>query len=131
MGPLFQFACDGMVVSCSGRRVRAGILLGLVLVCPIFVGAQGAPQGTVGQVDGKDVSVEGGTAAREGMDDPGRENYVSNGSIVTVHSGSARMKIFAGGEVSICGPAKFTVLLSEDAITLAVNFGRVRIRLPA
>jgi hypothetical protein len=92
--------------------------------------AQDAPRGTVGVVDGRDVSVEGGAAASSGSDDPGRENYVSNGSIVTVHSGSARMKIFAGGEVDICGPAKFTVLLSEDAITLAVNFGRVRVQLP-
>jgi hypothetical protein len=129
MGLPFQFAGYRAAVSSVARGVLAGIL-GLVLMCPIGVQAQGAPEGTVGQVDGKDVSVEGGAAARPGTDDPGRENYVSNGSIVTVHSGSARMKIFAGGEVNICGPAKFTVLVSEDAITLAVNFGRVRVRLP-
>ena len=41
------------------------------------------------------------------------------------------LTLFAGGEVDICGPAKFTVLLSGDAITLALNFGRVRVNLPA
>jgi hypothetical protein len=133
MDPQFQFASGGTAVPFSARLAPAGILLWLFLLlgCPVFVRAQDAPRGTVGQVDGRDVSVEGGAAAREGSDDPGLEDYVSNGSIVTVHSGSARMKLFAGGEVSICGPAKFTVLLSEDAITLAVNFGRVRVKLPA
>jgi hypothetical protein len=130
MGLPFQFAFGGIVVCFSRRRVPAGILLGMFYLFPTLVRAQDAPRGTVGQVDGRDVSVEGGAAATQGMDDPGRENFVSNGSIVTVYSGSARMKIFAGGQVSVCGPAKFTVLLSQDAITLAVNFGRLRVRLP-
>jgi hypothetical protein len=39
--------------------------------------------------------------------------------------------LFAGGEVGVCGPAKFTVLLSGDAVTLALNFGRLRVELPA
>ena len=56
--------------------------------------------------------------------------YVMNGSIVTVHSGNGKMTLFSGGEVEICGPAKFTVLLSGDAITLALNFGRLRVQLP-
>jgi hypothetical protein len=130
MSTRFQFASHGCLVSSRRERRTLGILLGLILMSPITARAQGAPLDTIGQVDGRDVSIEGGAAARPGMDDPGRENYVSNGSIVTVHSGSARMKLFAGGEVSICGPAKFTVLLSEDSITVAVDFGRVRVRLP-
>jgi hypothetical protein len=51
---------------------------------------------------------------------------VVNGTVVTVHSGQALLTLFAGGQVSICGPAKLTVLLSGDAITLALDFGRVR-----
>jgi hypothetical protein len=130
MGLPFQFVPGAEARSRSARLLLAGILLGTFSLYPMALRAQDAPRGTVGEVDGRDVSVEGGAAASSGSDDPGRENYVSNGSIVTVHSGSARMKIFAGGVVDICGPAKFTVLLAEDAITLAVNFGRVRVQLP-
>jgi len=57
--------------------------------------------------------------------------YVSSGSIVTVHAGQARMTLLAGGQIQICGPAKFTVLESGGAITLALNFGRMRAELPA
>jgi hypothetical protein len=57
--------------------------------------------------------------------------YVSNGSAVTVHSGKARLTLLAGGELDICGPAKFTMLTSGNEITLALNFGRLHVQLPA
>jgi hypothetical protein len=82
-------------------------------------------------VQGQDISVESGTAANSGTSRSAPGIYVVNGSVVTVHSAKARMTLFAGGKVDICGPAKFTVLLSGDAITLALNFGRVRVSLPA
>ena len=56
---------------------------------------------------------------------------VGNGSVVTVHAGDARLTLVSGGEVDICGPAKFTLLQSGAAITLALDFGRVRVQLPA
>ena len=57
---------------------------------------------------------------------------VANGNEVTVHSGEARMQLVDGGEISVCGPAKFTVLAdSEGAITLALDFGRMHVDLPA
>ncbi|MBZ5695185.1 MAG: hypothetical protein LAN36_07475 [Acidobacteriia bacterium] len=107
------------------------LLLGMLLGCPILARAQDAPPGAAGRIEGKDVSVESGTPARGGAAATAPSIYVANGSIVTVHSGQARMTLFAGGEVDICGPAKFTVLLSGDAVTLALNFGRVRVQLPA
>jgi hypothetical protein len=85
----------------------------------------------VGRVQGQDISVESGTAANNGTARSAPGIYVLNGSVVTVHSAKARMTLFAGGKVDICGPAKFTVLLSGDAITLALNFGRVRVSLPS
>jgi hypothetical protein len=42
----------------------------------------------------------------------------------------ARMVLLAGGEIETCGPAKFTLLQSGGAITLALNFGRVHVLLP-
>ena len=41
------------------------------------------------------------------------------------------MTLSAGGQMDICGPAKFTVLESGGAITLALNFGRMHVQIPA
>jgi len=83
----------------------------------------------VGRIAGKDISVEDGIRTNAGTSAEGTD--VSNGSVVTVHSGKARLTLLTGGQVEICGPAKLTVLLSGDAITLALNFGRLRAELPA
>jgi len=108
----------------------AGILLALFALSPI-ARAESAPPGAVARVDGNDISIESGTAAQNGSSSVAPGIYVSNGSTVTVHAGHARMTLFAGGTVIICGPAKFTVLTSADAITVALNFGRLRVELPA
>ena len=107
------------------------LAVALLWLGPAVTHAQNAPPGAVGRVQGQDISVESGTAANNGTARSAPGIYVVNGSVVTVHSAKARMTLFAGGKVDICGPAKFTVLLSGDAITLALNFGRVRVSLPA
>jgi hypothetical protein len=123
-----QFARD-----CAARAVRSGVFACLVILlfscCAASARAGDAPSGTVGRIEGPDVSVEGGVGGGSSVLTP--ILYVSNGSNVTVHSGKAHMAFFAGGRVQICGPAKFTVLLSGDAITLALNFGRLHVELPA
>ena len=48
-----------------------------------------------------------------------------------MHDGKARLTLVAGGQVDICGPAKFTLLQSGASITLALNFGRIHLQLPA
>ena len=127
----FQFT-PGSATSSAPMRVALAILaLALLWLNAPVARAQDAPPGAVGRVQGKDISVENGTAANNGTARSAPGIYVLNGSVVTVHSAKARMTIFAGGKVDICGPAKFTVLLSGDAITLALNFGRVRVSLPA
>jgi hypothetical protein len=109
----------------------AAFLLALALFAPSALRAQ-LPPGTIGQVEGKDVSVEGGTPV---PDMPARATiqniFVSNGGIVTVHSGQARLTLLAGGHLDICGPAKFTLLQTGAAVTVALNFGRLRVQLPA
>ena len=116
-------------------RVASGKLALLLLSLFILRGgmaeAQQTPATPVGRVEGNDISVQGEAT-------PGNDNetitpsmYVGNGSVVTVHSGQARMTLFGGGEVDICGPAKFTLLQSGGAITLALDFGRMRVRIPS
>jgi hypothetical protein len=130
MFPRFQFAYRTIRPSQRGSAPRRLLALGLLLFCFAPVRAQEAPPGTIGRVEGKDISVEGTAAASGGNATTAPSIYVSNGSVVTVHSGLARMVLAAGGEIEICGPAKFTLLQSSAAITLALNFGRVHVLLP-
>jgi len=94
---------------------------------------QDAPPGAIGRVEGHDVSVDNGTTADNSPAavTPGTPSFVFNGSVLTVHDGKARLTLVAGGQVDICGPAKFTLLQSGVSITLALNFGRVHLQLPA
>jgi hypothetical protein len=93
--------------------------------------AQNSPTQAIGRIEGADVSVDSGMPASVATANAPASIYVSNGSAVTVHSGKARLTLFAGGELDICGPAKFTILTSGDAITLALNFGHLHVQLPA
>lgn len=93
--------------------------------------AQDAPAGTIGRVEGPDISVESGSPAGLGASASSPGIYVVNGSVVTVHSGQARMTLASGGQLGICGPAKFTVLESGSGITLALSFGRIHVEIPA
>jgi hypothetical protein len=102
----------------------------LVFLGPALAQDQSAPTGAVAEIEGKDISVDGGTSPRT-VAGSAVAIFVSSGNSVIVHSGHARMHLFAGGEVEICGPAKFTILTSGNAITLALNFGRVKADLPA
>ena len=130
MFPRFQFARRHLRPSRGGFALWRLLTLGILLWCCTPLHAQDAPPGTIGRVEGKDISVEGAAAAGGGNAAGAPSMYVSNGSVVTVHSGLARMVIAAGGEIEICGPAKFTLLQSGGAITLALNFGRVHVILP-
>jgi hypothetical protein len=106
------------------------ILLGLILGHSPVVRGEQAFAGMVGSIEGNDVSVQGPSAPDNSNETITRSILVGSGSVVTVHSGQARMTLLTGGEVDICGPAKFTLLQSGGAITLAVELGRMRVRLP-
>ena len=73
----------------------------------------------------------GGGGAAANIPTAGGLSYVFNGSIVTVHTGRAKLTFAVGGEVDICGPAKITVLDSAGSITLALSIGRIHLQLPA
>lgn len=105
-------------------------VLAAVLVCALHVTADQALV-IVGHLQGSDASVETATAGSDTISSAEAGVDVANGSIVTIHSGQAHMTLKSGGSVDICGPAKLTLLQSGTAITLALNFGRVRVQLPA
>jgi hypothetical protein len=114
-------------------RLRVVSLLGAVIFLGFasFACAQEAPPGAVGRIEGNDISVDSGTAASIASAIASPSMFVANGGVITVHSGQARLMLASGGQIDICGPAKLTVLESSGAITIALNFGRVRSELPA
>ena len=123
----FQFASGRSTVSPPARSVFVRLSLVVLFLYPVAIRADTAPSNAVGRIEGRDVSVESGP----GGTTTSPKATVANGNVVTVHSGKARMTLFSGGKIEICGPAKFTLLLSGQAITMALNFGRVRAELPA
>jgi hypothetical protein len=52
-----------------------------------------------------------------------------SGSDVTVKSGQAHIDLIEGGNISICGPAHFSVLKSAGTITLALDNGTIHARI--
>src|SRR3984885_2642484 len=118
------------------RRIVVLPVLALtaILACPQMSRGQQPPPGAVGRVEGMDVSVDNGTTADNSSAAaaaPGSPSFVFSGSVLTVHDGKARLTLLAGGQVDVCGPAKFTLLQSGPSITLALNFGRIHLQLPA
>src|ERR1700685_3640900 len=118
------------------RRIVVLPVLALtpILACPQMSRGQQPPPGAVGRVEGMDVSVDNGTTADNSSAAaaaPGSPSFVCSGSVLTVHDGKARLTLLAGGQVDVCGPAKFTLLQSGTSITFALNFGRIHLQLPA
>jgi hypothetical protein len=109
------------------RAVPFLLLQGLILcalVSPVF--GQGSPE-TVGRIEGDDLAIKGQVSLlREGGHSAAE---LVSGAEVTVRTGLARITLADGGEVDICGPAQFTVLKSGGSLTLALNQGRVHVRI--
>jgi hypothetical protein len=115
----------------SAHSFAPFVVFALLLFAPALVRAQQTPPGTIGRIEGADISVDGGTAAANGSAGVTPSIYVTSGSVITVHSGKAQMMLNGGGQIDICGPAKFTLLQSTDAVTLALSFGRMHVQLSA
>lgn len=110
------------------RRICSYGLLGGLLF-GLLAGAAGAQTATepVGLIEGDDFAVKG-QASRELAN--GRSSTpLASGAEVTVRSGSARIELTGGGEIGVCGPARFTLLRSGTSLTLALDFGQVQARL--
>ena len=103
----------------------------LLLACGIFA-THAAAQTTapiLGEIAGDDISVLGPSHIVQ--ETSSRAITFGGGSTVIVHAGKARVEFVGGGELEICGPAKFTVLASGEALTVALSFGRVHVKIDA
>src|SRR5579864_8905110 len=111
---------------------KSGVLVAsLLLACGIFV-TRAAAQATapiLGEIAGDDISVLGPSHIVNRSSS--RAITFGGGSAVIVHAGKARVEFVGGGELEICGPAKFSVLASGEALTVALSFGRVHVKFDA
>ena len=106
-------------------------LLLAALVWPVSAGQQtAAPNAVVvGRLYGEDLAVQNAVSFESNFGFS--TALLASGSDVTVRSGRAQIDLMRGGSVAICGPAHFTLLESGGAITLALDYGRVRPQLEA
>src|SRR5208282_4784435 len=108
---------------CRSVCTLAVLAAAALSVPPAFAQNAGAP---VGRIEGDDISVRGEVQAAH---ENGR-TYMSleSGSQVTVRSGRARIELAGGGEIGVCGPARFSLVRAGASLTLALDYGRVRAR---
>ncbi len=115
----------------SVRRARLfGALCALLCLAALAVtaGTPYQPAGdAVGVIEGEDISVTGPVS----MDVVAGQTktILRSGSDVRVKSGQARISLVEGGQISICGPAHFSVLKSGGALTVALESGAIHARL--
>lgn len=84
--------------------------------------SQQLPAG-IGSIEGDNIEVK--TPVGKGIESHFAPTVVASGSEVTLSDGNGRILLDDGGEISICGPAHFTLFKSGDAVTLALDYGRV------
>jgi hypothetical protein len=76
---------------------------------------------TVGPIEGEAISVQGPLSIEVVQ---GRTRTIlRSGSDIHVNSGQARIDLVEGGQISVCGPAHFSVLKSVNLLTLALDTG--------
>jgi hypothetical protein len=105
-----------------------GILLaGIAALCG--AATEQNPADPIARIEGDDIALHGEVNL---VRETGRSfAELSSGSEVTVRSGRARIELVGGGEIGVCGPAKFSLLRSGATLTLALDYGRIHARLNA
>ena len=79
----------------------------------------------VGRVEGHDFVVEDPSGIPVPRGD--LSELLSSGNHLIVRSGQARILLDGGGDILICGAAQLQVLKSQGAITVALDYGTIRV----
>ena len=85
------------------------------------------PPDTVGVIEGEAINITGPMTveATHGQ----IKTVLRSGSDVRVKSGSARIDLVEGGQISICGPAHLSVLKSGASLTIALDTGAIHVHI--
>jgi hypothetical protein len=120
--------CAPRGAAASTRRLAVFVCL-LIACCALAFAAQSpAPPDAIGTIEGDDLLVQG--APNDAMVVKQGVTPLDSGASITVRSGQALVQLGDGGEIGVCGPAHFSVLQSGNALTLALDYGRVHPKLP-
>ena len=82
---------------------------------------------SVGIIDGEAISVTG--PMKVDVVHGQVRTILRSGSDVRVKSGNARIDLVEGGQISICGPAHFSVLKSGASLTVALDTGTIHVHI--
>jgi hypothetical protein len=128
---LFLLTIRRKHLAAAGTMILAASLAAIVADLSLreaHISAQDFPA-VVGRIEGDDLEVV--TTTPSGIEKDAAPTVVASGSEVTLRSGHALLLLNAGGEISICGPARFKMIKSTGAVTLALDYGRVHPSLDA
>jgi hypothetical protein len=90
--------------------------------------ADNLPAGdTIGAIEGDAISVQGPMSVDTANGEV--KTILRSGSEVQVKSGQAHIDLVEGGNITICGPAHFSVLKSGNSLTIALDSGTIHARI--
>ena len=116
----------------ASRRLAACPVACLAILCAALIVAAAArpeqpPPDSVGIIDGESISVTGPMSVEfvHGQ----AKTLLRSGSDLRVKTGTARIDLVEGGQISICGPAHLSVLKSGGSLTVALDTGTVHLQI--
>jgi hypothetical protein len=97
----------------------------LLLACPLCPARGDHPPlaDEVGAIEGEAISVQGPMSVETANGHV--KTLLRSGSEVQVKSGQAHIDLVEGGNITICGPAHFSLLKSGGALTIALDSGTI------
>ena len=102
----------------------AGAILSGSAILTAFAARPDQPgSDSVGVIEGESIAVTG--PMRVEVVDGQVKTMLRSGSDVRVKSGTARIDLVEGGQISICGPAHLSVLKSGGSLTVALDAGTI------
>jgi hypothetical protein len=104
------FLCVAAFVSASVRMLRAAR-------------PDNPPADVIGAIEGDSILVQGPMSVESA--DGQVKTLLRSGSDVHVKSGQAHIDLPEGGNITICGPAHFSILKSGTALTIALDNGTI------
>jgi hypothetical protein len=107
-----------LVFSLAGVIALAGVLTAYAALPD-----NPAPGDSVGAIEGEAIAVSGPMSVETVNGQI--ITVLRSGSDVRVKSGSARIKLVEGGQITICGPAHLSVLKSGNSLTIALDTGTI------
>jgi hypothetical protein len=104
----------------------------LAILCAALIAAAAARPDepltdSVGVIEGESISVTGPMSVEVVQGQV--KTVLRSGGDVRVKSGTARIDLVEGGQISICGPAHLSVLKSGGSLTIALDTGTIHVHL--